>query len=82
MWPLALALLVAVALPTGFARQASAAPPIGVIGDPGFEEQTHRTISAPWSGEGPDYKGIDMWRGYQKTGDMNGSRSSCGWMYG
>lgn len=71
LWPLTLALLVAVALPTGFARQASAAPPIGLISDPGFEEQIHQKISAPWSGEGPDFKGIDRWRGYQKTGDMN-----------
>jgi hypothetical protein len=31
-----------------------------VLGDGGFEQQTSRTISAPWTTEGPDYKGIDI----------------------
>ncbi|MFJ3202804.1 hypothetical protein [Streptomyces sp. NPDC086989] len=54
----------------GLADQVSAAP-IGTVGDPGFEEQNSRVISAPWSGEGPDYKGIDIDLGYQKTGRKN-----------
>ncbi|MFI9243876.1 G1 family glutamic endopeptidase [Streptomyces sp. NPDC053086] len=68
---LALALLVAVALPAGCTSRASADPPTGVISDPGFEAQPHQAISAPWSAEGPGFKGIDIWRGYQKTGDKN-----------
>ncbi|MCT9089653.1 G1 family endopeptidase [Streptomyces sp. ASQP_92] len=58
------------ALLTGLAGSASAAP-IGTVGDSDFEGQTSRTISAPWSGEGPDFKGIDIGLGYQKTGRNN-----------
>ncbi|MFF3861355.1 hypothetical protein [Streptomyces sp. NPDC002209] len=58
------------AMLTGLAGRASAAP-IGTVSDTGFEEQNSRTISAPWSGEGPDYKGIDIDLGYHKTGRKN-----------
>lgn len=70
VWPLALVVALVAALLTGLAGRASAAP-VGTVGDPGFEEQNSRTISAPWSGEGPDYKGIDIDLGYHKTGRKN-----------
>ncbi|MER6345986.1 G1 family glutamic endopeptidase [Streptomyces sp. NPDC001595] len=67
---MALVLILAAALLTGSASRASAGP-VGVVGDPGFETQPGRTVSAPWSGEGPDFKGIDTDLGYHKTGRKN-----------
>ncbi|MFC0842226.1 hypothetical protein ACFH04_00510 [Streptomyces noboritoensis] len=49
----------------------ASARPTGLIHDSGFEEQNSRTLSGAWSGEGPDYKGIDIDLGYQKTGRKN-----------
>ncbi|RPF43717.1 peptidase A4-like protein [Streptomyces sp. Ag109_G2-6] len=69
-WHLFLVAALVATLLTGFAGRASALP-IGTVGDAGFEEQNSRVISAPWSGEGPDYKGIDIDLGYQKTGRKN-----------
>lgn len=40
--------------------------------DGGFEEQSHRGVSAPWGVEGPDAKGVDIALGYQHTGAKNG----------
>jgi hypothetical protein len=42
-----------------------------VVIDAGFEEQRSRTISTPWSTEGPDLKGIDLGPGQQKSGANN-----------
>ncbi len=39
--------------------------------DGGFEQQTSRTISAPWAGEGPDFKGIDIGLNLARTGQNN-----------
>jgi hypothetical protein len=42
-----------------------------VAGDSGFEAQPSGTVSAPWSGEGPDAKGIDNGLGLQHSGSHN-----------
>jgi hypothetical protein len=42
-----------------------------LVADPGFENQTSSTISAPWSAEGPDTKGIDIRNGLSHTGLNN-----------
>ncbi|MFI6006754.1 hypothetical protein ACIA98_41530 [Streptomyces sp. NPDC051366] len=63
-------LALAAALLTGLTGSASAAP-LGTVGDSGFEQQNSRAISALWTGEGPDYKGIDIDLGYHKTGRKN-----------
>jgi hypothetical protein len=43
----------------------------GPVRDSGFENQTTTTISAPWVGEGPDFKGIDRGTGLANSGANN-----------
>lgn len=42
-----------------------------LVADPGFEAQTTSTIAAPWAGEGPDTKGIDINNGFAHSGANN-----------
>lgn len=50
------------------------------IRDGGFEGQRSRTISAPWVGEGPGGKGVDVARNLQHSGANNAFiRTTTGW---
>jgi hypothetical protein len=42
-----------------------------VLRDGGFEQQASRTVSAPWTTEGPDFKGIDIGLNLSHTGRNN-----------
>jgi hypothetical protein len=52
-----------------------------VLSDGGFEQQASRTISAPWTTEGPDYKGIDIGLNLSHSGRNNAfiRTSSTNW---
>jgi hypothetical protein len=45
--------------------------PTNYLGDGGFEHQPARTISTPWYGEGPDFKGIDINLNLARRGTNN-----------
>lgn len=46
-------------------------PVTNLVADPGFENQTTATVSAPWATEGPDGHGIDRNLGNAHTGVNN-----------
>ncbi|MDQ0920702.1 DUF4185 domain-containing protein [Paenibacillus sp. V4I5] len=43
----------------------------GVVQDAGFENQANSTVSAPWTTDGPDSKGIDRGSGFAHSGANN-----------
>ncbi|MET9915043.1 G1 family glutamic endopeptidase [Streptomyces sp. NPDC006476] len=49
----------------------ASARPYGIVRDPGFEQQSRSALSGAWQGEGPDYKGVEIGLGEQKTGQNN-----------
>lgn len=42
-----------------------------LVADAGFEQQRSRTISVPWRGEGPDFKGMDVGLGFSFSNGNN-----------
>jgi hypothetical protein len=50
---------------------AAFADPLRPVQDNGFEQQTSRTISAPWTAEGSGGKGIDIGLGFAASGRNN-----------